>query len=249
MQPPVLAASGVGKVYANGVRALVDVELVVEEGETLVLIGESGCGKSTLLRMFNRLEEPSEGRVSIRGRHATDLDPIELRRRTGYVMQEGGLLPHWSVARNVELVPELLGWDTSRRRERRDQLLQLVGLEPKHYALRYAHQLSGGQRQRVAVARALAADPDVILLDEPFGALDALTRTEIQEEFARLQEQLAKTILLVTHDLIEAFRLGDRVAVMRGGRILQSGTPGELVQHPRDDYVRALLAHAGEVRS
>jgi osmoprotectant transport system ATP-binding protein len=249
MQPHVLAATRVGKRYPNGVQALVDVDLHVKRGETLSLIGESGCGKSTLLRMFNRLEEPTEGSVSIRGRCATDLDPIELRRHTGYVLQEGGLLPHWNVARNVELVPKLLGWDAAQRRRRRDDLLHLVGLEPQRYASRYAHELSGGQRQRVAFARALAADPDVILLDEPFGALDALTRIELQNEFARLQEKLDKTMLLVTHDLSEAFRLGDRIAVMRRGRVLQCGPPRELQQRPSDDYVRELLSQLRDVQS
>ncbi|UCE03129.1 MAG: ATP-binding cassette domain-containing protein [Candidatus Latescibacterota bacterium] len=247
MQPPVLSAMRLGKRFPTGVQALVDVDLDVAPGETLVLIGESGCGKSTLLRMFNRLEEPSAGEVQIRGQRATDLDPIELRRQTGYVLQEGGLLPHWNVARNVELVPELLGWSATRRQQRRDTLLELVGLDPALYASRYAHELSGGQRQRVAFARAIAADPDVILLDEPFGALDALTRVELQEEFARLKARLQKTMLLVTHDLAEAFRLGDRIAVMRQGRILQCAPPRTLQRQPADAYVGELLAHAPEV--
>jgi osmoprotectant transport system ATP-binding protein len=247
MQSPVLSAMRLGKRFPTGVQALIDVDLDVAPGETLVLIGESGCGKSTLLRMFNRLEEPTAGEVQIRGQRATDLDAIELRRQTGYVLQEGGLLPHWNVARNVELVPELLGWSATRRQQRRDTLLELVGLDPARYARRYAHELSGGQRQRVAFARAIAADPDVILLDEPFGALDALTRVELQEEFARLKARLQKTMLLVTHDLAEAFRLGDRIAVMRQGRILQCAPPQTLRRQPVGAYVRELLSHAPEV--
>jgi osmoprotectant transport system ATP-binding protein len=238
----------VSKRYANEVQALVDVDITVQRGETLALIGESGCGKSTLLRLFNRLVEPTQGRVLIDGRPATELNPIALRRRTGYVQQDGGLLPHWTVGRNVELVPALLGWQPPKRRARCDALLDLVGLPPDRYRRRYPSELSGGQRQRVAFARALAADPDVILLDEPFGALDALTRVDLQDEFARLERQLGKTMLLVTHDLLEAVRLADRIAVMRGGRILQVGRPAELRQNPNDDYVRDLLAHAPEVR-
>jgi len=242
-----LEARRVNKVYPGGIRALEDVDLAVGHGETVALIGESGCGKTTLLRMFNRLEEPTSGKIVIQGRDAARHEPIELRRRTGYVQQEGGLLPHWTVRRNVELVPELLGWKTGRRRERCEQLLTLVGLAPETFAGRYPRQLSGGQRQRVAFARALAADPQVVLLDEPFGALDALTRLELQREFLHLKRQLGKTILLVTHDLDEAFRLGDRVAVMKGGQILQVGAPDQLKREPADEYIRTLLAQRQEM--
>lgn len=245
--PAALAAQGVSKRFANGVLALAEVDLAVERGETTALIGESGCGKSTLLRLFNRLCEPTEGSVFVDGRAARELDPIALRRRTGYMQQEGGLLPHWTVGRNVELVPMLLGWPPERRRARSDELLELVGLTAGRYRERYPNELSGGQRQRVAFARALAADPPVVLLDEPFGALDALTRVDLQEEFVRLQRQLGKTMLLVTHDLHEAIRLADRIAVMREGRIVQIGTITELRQKPRDVYVSELLAHAPEV--
>ncbi|HEX2223631.1 MAG TPA: ATP-binding cassette domain-containing protein, partial [Thermoanaerobaculia bacterium] len=179
--------------------------LAVLPGETVALVGESGSGKSTLLRMFNRLAEPTSGEVRVEGRPARDADPIALRRRIGYVPQDGGLIPHWTVERNVELVPRLLGWEAGRRRERAREMLALVGLAPDTYADRHPSQLSGGQRQRVAFARALAADPPVILLDEPFGALDALTRLELQRQFLDLKERLGKTTLLVTHDLGEAF--------------------------------------------
>lgn len=248
-QPPtgtVLEARGVTKVFPGGIRALRGIDLTVASGETVVLVGESGCGKTTLLRMFNRLVEPTEGTVLIGGRPAAEHDPIELRRHTGYVQQEGGLLPHWTVRRNVELVPDLLGWEADRRRVRGSELLELVGLAPDRFGSRYPRKLSGGQRQRVAFARALAADPPVVLLDEPFGALDALTRLELQREFLELKRRLAKTILLVTHDLPEAFRLGDRVAVMKDGRILQTAAPDVLRREPADDYVRSLLTMTAE---
>ena len=242
-----LEARDVKKLFPGGVHALRGIDLSVASGETVVLIGESGCGKTTLLRMFNRLEEPTEGTILIEGRPAVDHDPIELRRHTGYVQQEGGLLPHWTVQRNVELVPELLGWGAERRRARSSELLALVGLTPDTFGERYPCHLSGGQRQRVAFARALAADPPVVLLDEPFGALDALTRLELQREFLQLKRRLAKTILLVTHDLQEAFRLGDRIAVMQDGRLLQTAPPDELRREPADEYVRSLLTMTGEI--
>jgi len=242
--PAALEVRGVHKVYSGGVEALRDVDLSIDAGETLALVGESGCGKSTLLRMFNRLEDPTRGEVRIRGEAAARLDPIEVRRHTGYVQQDGGLLPHWTVGRNVELVPALLAWEAPRRRARADELLERVGLPPATYRDRYPIELSGGQRQRVAFARALAADPDVILLDEPFGALDALTRLDLQDAFLQLQHEIRKTLVLVTHDMAEAFRLGDRAAVMRQGRILQIGTPHELRTAPVDPYVAALVAHA-----
>lgn len=241
MEAPELEASGAGKIYPGGVRALADVDLAVARGETVVLIGASGCGKSTLLRLFNRLLEPTSGEVRIGGRAATSVEPIELRRRTGYIQQDGGLLPHWTVLRNVALVPWLLGWDSARRESRAAELLDLVGLPSERYGSRYPRELSGGERQRVAFARALAADPDVILLDEPFGALDALTRLDLQDEFLRLKSRLGKTMVLVTHDISEAFRLGDRIAVMREGRILQTGTTDELGSNAEEGYVKALL--------
>jgi len=239
--PPALETAGVRKVYPDGTVALAAVDLAVAPGETLALVGESGCGKSTLLKLWNRMVEPSAGEVRVAGEKAAELDPIALRRRIGYVQQDGGLLPHWTARANVELVPKLLGWESDRRRERAVEMLALVGLDPERYAGRYPGELSGGQRQRVAFARALAADPGVVLLDEPFGALDALTRLELQRQFLELKSKLGKTLVLVTHDLGEAFRLADRIAVMRAGQILQLATPAELAAHPEEGYVRTLL--------
>lgn len=237
---PILEAAGVAKTYGDGTAALAGVSLAVHPGETVALVGESGSGKTTLLRTFNRMIEPSAGAVRVEGKPVADLDPIALRRRIGYVPQDGGLIPHWRVERNVELVPRLLGWDRDRRRERTREMLELVGLSAAQ-AGRYPAELSGGQRQRVAFARALAADPPLILLDEPFGALDALTRLELHRQFLELKSRLAKTAVLVTHDLGEAFRLADRIGVMRGGRLLQLGAPKELEERPADPYVSALL--------
>jgi osmoprotectant transport system ATP-binding protein len=190
------------------------------------------------------LEHASRGEVRIEGRPVAAHDPIALRRRTGYVQQDGGLLPHWTVGRNIELVPWLLGWDADRRRRRADELLALLGLPPERFRSLYPRELSGGQRQRVAVARALAADPAVVLLDEPFGALDALTRFDVQEAFLALRRALRKTMLLVTHDLGEAFRLADRIGVLRDGVLLQVGPPAEIRARPATEYVAELVAHA-----
>jgi osmoprotectant transport system ATP-binding protein len=246
MSVAVLEANEVSKIYPGPVRALNGASLTVEAGETMVLVGESGSGKSTLLRMFNRMADPTSGRIRIRSRHATDWDPIDLRRSVGYVQQEGGLLPHWTVARNVALVPRLLKWTRNRQDRQVNDLLDLVGMDAPRFRDRYPNELSGGQRQRVAFARALAADPDVLLMDEPFGALDAITRLELRGEFLRLKARLRKTMLLVTHDLAEAFRLGDRIAVMKEGRILQTGSPAELEAAPAHEYVTKLLRHARE---
>jgi osmoprotectant transport system ATP-binding protein len=200
-------------------------DLEVRRGETLVLLGESGCGKTTTLRLVNRLLEPTAGEVLVEGRDTREWDAIELRRRTGYVIQDAGLFPHFTVERNVGLVPALEGWEESRVRARVEELLRLVGLDPERFASRFPAELSGGQRQRVGVARALAADPPLLLLDEPFGALDPLTRSTLQREFAALQKRLNKTALFVTHDVREALLLGTRVALMSAGRILLLDTP------------------------
>ncbi len=236
-----LRAERVSKRY-GAVVALEDVSLDVGRGECVALIGESGSGKTTLLRCFNRLTAPDEGRVLVDGRDAATVDPFDLRRRTGYVPQDGGLLPHWSVGRNVALVPWL--------RHEGDpgglaaRALRLAGLEPDAFGDRWPRELSGGQRQRVAVARALAARPDVVLLDEPFGALDAISRADLQTTFLSLRRELGLTALLVTHDLAEAFLLADRVAVLRAGRLEQVAAGDVLRRAPATDYVRDLLQRA-----
>ncbi|MEX2528649.1 MAG: ATP-binding cassette domain-containing protein [Gemmatimonadota bacterium] len=239
---PALEAGGVWKGYGS-VRALEGVSLRVTPGECVALVGESGSGKTTLLRMFNRMVEPDRGIVRVLGRDALELDPVSLRRRTGYVQQEGGLLPHWDVLRNVCLVPTLLG--QLGVRELAKAALDRVGLPPSEFGRRWPRELSGGQRQRVALARALAAEPDVILLDEPFGALDAITRGEMQEMFRELQRTLGFTSVLVTHDLREALRLADRVAVMKSGEVVRLASPEELLADPGVEYVAQLLARAG----
>jgi osmoprotectant transport system ATP-binding protein len=236
--PPALEAREVVKRFGR-VEALAGVSLVVERGECVALVGESGSGKTTLLRTFNRTVTPDAGQILVGGREVASLDPVRLRRETGFVEQEGGLLPHWTVLRNASLVPWLQGARDPRRRGR-DALLR-VGLEPERFGPRWPRELSGGQRQRVAIARALAGDPEVVLLDEPFGALDAITRSELQDAFRELVAELGITVLLVTHDLREAALLGDRVAVLRAGRIEQVGAPSDLLEAPATEYVRRLL--------
>jgi osmoprotectant transport system ATP-binding protein len=202
-----------------------NLNLIVERGETLVLLGESGCGKTTTLKLVNRLLTPTSGEVIVEGKSTTAWDPIELRRRIGYVIQEGGLFPHFTIARNVGLVPGLSGWDDARTQDRVREMLNLVGLDPNRFAERYPRELSGGQRQRVGVARALAADPPLLLLDEPFGALDPLTRASLQREFAELAVRLGKTAILVTHDVREALLLASRIGLMHKGQLLLLETP------------------------
>jgi osmoprotectant transport system ATP-binding protein len=225
------------------VRALDRVSLEVERGECVALLGESGSGKTTLLRCFNRMVEPTSGQVELLGSDVGDLDPASLRRRIGYVPQHGGLLPHWRVLRNAAVVPRLRRMDDAAQRARR--WLAAVDLDPEVYGGRWPRELSGGQRQRVAVARALAADPEVVLLDEPFSAVDAVTRTRLHEVFSRLRREIEMTALLVTHDVGEAFRLADRVAVMGGGRVLQVASPEELASRPAHPWVERLIATYG----
>ena len=212
-----------------------DCSLAIAAGECLALLGRSGCGKTTALRLVNALLVPSSGAVRVDGRATTEWDPIGLRRRTGYVIQDAGLLPHRTVAENVGIVCTLLGWEDGRRRARIDALLRLVGLPPADYAHRHPHQLSGGQRQRVALARALAAEPPLLLLDEPFGALDPVTRRELQDEFVRLRRDAGTSALFVTHDLGEAARVADRIALLAAGRVVASGTLDDLARSPHPE--------------
>jgi len=225
----------------NDGQPIIDqLNLDVRGGETMVLLGESGCGKTTTLRLVNRLLTPTSGRVRVEGKATTEWDVIRLRRRTGYVIQEAGLFPHFTVEENVALVPSLEDWDEARVRERVREMLSLVGLDPERFADRYPRELSGGQRQRVGVARALAADPPLLLMDEPFGALDPLTRASLQKEFAELKVRLGKTVIFVTHDVREALLLGSRIALMDKGKIVLLETPPEFVKS-EDEYARAYL--------
>ncbi|WP_407667200.1 ABC transporter ATP-binding protein [Micromonospora zamorensis] len=233
---------GIQKRYPNGTEAVRDLSLDVRAGELVVLIGPSGCGKSTVLRMINRLIEPTAGRILLGDEDVTDVDPVRLRRRIGYVIQNVGLFPHQTVRANVATVPGLLRWPKDQTRARVDELLDLVGLDPAEFGGRYPHELSGGQRQRVGVARALAADPVVLLMDEPFSAVDPIVRARLQEEFLRLQAEVRKTIVLVTHDLDEAVRLGDRIAVLsEGGHLEQYDTPAALLGAPATAFVREFV--------
>jgi osmoprotectant transport system ATP-binding protein len=228
-----ITLEGVGKTYPDGTVAVGEFSLEVRAGELAVLIGPSGCGKSTILRMINRLIEPSRGRILIDGQNVLDQDPVDLRRHIGYVIQNVGLFPHQDIRTNVGTVPRLLGWHRKQTRDRADELLDLVGLDPARFGGRYPHELSGGQRQRVGVARALAADPLVLLMDEPFSAVDPIVRGRLQEQFLNLQAAVGKTIVMVTHDIDEAVRLGDRIAVLgEGGKLLRYAPPAELLSRP-----------------
>ena len=252
-----IAVRNVSRMF-DGAYAVKDISFEVMERETLVLIGTSGCGKTTTMKMINRLVEPTGGIIEIDGRNVRDFDVIELRRGIGYVIQSIGLFPHLTIGKNISIVPELLRWPREKVLLRVDELLSMVGLEPDLYRDRFPAELSGGQQQRVGVARALAADPPVILMDEPFGALDPITREQLQDEFLALVRKIGKTILFVTHDIFEAARIGDRLAVMDQGRIIQCGSPREIVERPSGEFVRnflgghrfqlsLLLTHLGEV--
>ena len=235
---PMIRLDRVAKRYPDGTVAVEELSLDVPSGEIAVLVGPSGCGKTTTMRMINRLVEPTSGSIFVGGEDVTRADPVKLRRGIGYVIQQVGLFPHQTVGANVATVPGLLGWERRRSRARVDELLELVGLDPSRHRDRYPHQLSGGQRQRVGVARALAADPPVLLMDEPFGAVDPVARDRLQAEFLRLQETVRKTVVFVTHDIDEAIRLGDRIAVMReGGHLEQYSDPATLLSSPATDFV------------
>ncbi|WP_342148748.1 ABC transporter ATP-binding protein [Methylorubrum sp. SB2] len=240
---------GVTKRYPGADRpSVAGLDLTVDEGTTCALIGPSGCGKSTTLRMVNRLVEPDAGRVWVAGRDVSEIDPTGLRRGIGYVLQGVGLFPHRSVAENVATVPGLLGWKRGRIGPRVDEMLDLVGLDPTRYAHRKPAELSGGQRQRVGVARALAADPAILLMDEPFGAVDPVARDRLQEEIGAILKRLRKTVILVTHDIGEALRMGDTVALMRDGRLVQADTPERLLAAPADAFVENFLGGSRALR-
>jgi osmoprotectant transport system ATP-binding protein len=238
-----IAFHEITKVFPGTTRPAVNaVSFEVQEGSTCMLVGTSGSGKTTLLRMVNRLIEPTSGEIMIDGKNVLEENPILLRRRIGYVIQQVGLFPHMTIAENVRVTAEIAGgWTKQRLADRVDELLDLAGLPPEEYRSRFPRQLSGGQQQRVGLARALATDPAILLMDEPFGALDAITRARMQEELLRIQRDVHKTILFVSHDIEEAFKLGDQIAVLSEGKLIQLGTPVELLANPANDFVRKLV--------
>ena len=227
----------VTKTFADGTTAVDDVSFKVEDGELCVLLGPSGCGKTTTMKMINRLVPISKGRILLDGKDVLTFKDTELRKQIGYAIQEIGLFPHMTVAENIEVVPELKGWSKSKRRERAAQLLEMVKLNPGDFMDRYPKELSGGQRQRVGVARSLGADPECLLMDEPFGAIDPITRVDLQNEFLKIQQDIKKTIVFVTHDIYEAIKMGDKVALMNSGRLIQFDSPFNILFNPRDTFV------------
>ncbi|MCP3740476.1 betaine/proline/choline family ABC transporter ATP-binding protein [Rossellomorea sp. BNER] len=230
----------VSKVYKGGKKAVNNLSLEFEKGEFICFIGPSGCGKTTTMKMINRLIEPSDGTIYINGENIREKDPVQLRREIGYVIQQIGLFPHMTIQENISLVLKLLKWPEEKRRARASELLDLVDMTPE-YLDRYPHELSGGQQQRIGVLRALAADQSLILMDEPFGALDPITRDSLQEEFKKLQQKLDKTIVFVTHDMDEALKLADRIVIMRDGQLVQCGSPDEILRNPADDFVEEFI--------
>lgn len=239
----------VTKKFGEDVTAIEDVDFTVEQGKIVVLLGPSGCGKTTLLRMVNRLESISQGEIIINGENSKDLDPIELRRKIGYVIQSNGLFPNMTIEENVMLVPDLLGWSKKDKRERFEYLMKLSGLDADDYGKRYPHELSGGQQQRIGVVRALAADPPVMLMDEPFGALDPIIREKIQDEFLQIQREVKKTILFVSHDIDEAIKMADKIVLLRDGKIMQFDTPSEMLAHPKNEFVSQFFGKDRAIKS
>lgn len=232
---------GVHKQYHDGYQALKNINLELKEGEITVLIGPSGCGKTTTMKLINRLINPSSGSILIHGKDISTLDPVKLRRKIGYVIQNIGLFPHMSIAKNVGVVPRLQKWEKAKIEARVDELLRLVGLDPGVYRNRYPSELSGGQQQRIGVIRAMAANPDVILMDEPYSALDPISREQLQDELIRLQQELKKTIVFVTHDMDEAIKIADTIVLMKDGEVVQTGHPEQILRRPANDFVRSFI--------
>ncbi len=225
------------KIYEGGVTAVDGVDFKVEKGHIVVLLGPSGCGKTTLLRMVNRLESITKGRIVIDGQDSMELNEIELRRKIGYVIQSNGLFPNMTIEENVMIVPDMLGWDKDKKRKRFERLMDMIGLSADKYRKRYPYELSGGQQQRIGVIRALAADPPVMLMDEPFGALDPIIREKIQDEFLQIQREVKKTILFVSHDIDEAIKMADKIVLLKGGQVMQYDSPSEMLVRPKNDFV------------
>ncbi|WP_425671241.1 choline ABC transporter ATP-binding protein OpuBA [Bacillus subtilis] len=243
-----LTLENVSKTYKGGKKAVNNVNLKIAKGEFICFIGPSGCGKTTTMKMINRLIEPSAGKIFIDGENIMDQDPVELRRKIGYVIQQIGLFPHMTIQQNISLVPKLLKWPEQQRKERARELLKLVDMGPE-YLDRYPHELSGGQQQRIGVLRALAAEPPLILMDEPFGALDPITRDSLQEELKKLQKTLHKTIVFVTHDMDEAIKLADRIVILKAGEIVQVGTPDDILRNPADEFVEEFIGKERLIQS
>ncbi|AHC43673.1 glycine/betaine ABC transporter ATP-binding protein [Bacillus amyloliquefaciens] len=243
-----LTLENVSKTYKGGKKAVNSINLNIDKGEFICFIGPSGCGKTTTMKMINRLIEPTEGRILIEGRNIMEQDPVELRRSIGYVIQQIGLFPHMTIQQNITLVPKLLKHSAEKRKERARELLKLVDMGPE-YLDRYPHELSGGQQQRIGVLRALAAEPPLILMDEPFGALDPITRDSLQEEFKKLQKTLHKTIVFVTHDMDEAIKLADRIVILKAGEIVQAGTPDEILRFPANEFVEEFIGKERLIQS
>lgn len=248
---PMIRLQGITKVFRGqtGPPAVDDLTIGIPEGEIVILVGPSGCGKSTTLRLINRLIQPTSGRIFLEGEDVTKVNPDVLRRRMGYVIQRIGLFPHMTIADNIATVPKMLGWDKRRIADRVDELLETVSMDPQLYRSRYPKELSGGQAQRVGVARAMAADPPILLMDEPFGAIDPITRDRLQNEFLRLQSVVRKTIVFVTHDIDEAVKLGDRIAILQtGSRIAQYDTPERILTSPANDFVKQFIGHGASLK-
>ncbi|MCY7758910.1 choline ABC transporter ATP-binding protein OpuBA [Bacillus inaquosorum] len=243
-----LTLENVSKTYKGDKKAVNNVNLKIAKGEFICFIGPSGCGKTTTMKMINRLIEPSAGKIFIDGENIMEQDPVELRRKIGYVIQQIGLFPHMTIQQNISLVPKLLKWPEQQRKERARELLKLVDMGPE-YLDRYPHELSGGQQQRIGVLRALAAEPPLILMDEPFGALDPITRDSLQEEFKKLQKTLHKTIVFVTHDMDEAIKLADRIVILKAGEIVQVGTPDDILRNPADEFVEEFIGKERLIQS
>lgn len=239
----------VHKTYNGNVKAVRDISFDIEEGEFVILIGPSGCGKTSLLRMVNQLEPITKGNILLNGKSVQEFNKIEMRRNMGYVIQSNGLFPNMTIEDNVMIVPNLIGWDKVKKRARYNYLMDLIGLNPDEYKKRYPHELSGGQQQRIGVARALAADPPIMLMDEPFGALDPIIRSRLQEEFLQIQREIKKTIIFISHDIDEAVKMGDKIALIRAGKLIQYDTPANILLHPTHEFVSEFVGQDRVLKS